>query len=421
MSRCKKPSKAPGQRLTVEYWLDDLTTEQAQQCDALRAENARVWNDALDLRKQIKADEDRWLDEGEIKNRLRIGTKGYHLAANTVQAVIESLVEHVTATVRKRRQGDARARFPWKAKAYRTVTWKKPEVHWTEAGLLQLSNGKGNAPLVLRVPEYWLPLGIVTVHLCREYGRFRLVAQYVKPVPAEAPGDGIAGLDPGYRHLITMTDGTSALMISGKRLAYLNHAQGEALKEISAKMARCKKGSRRYKRLKTARRKTQGLFSRRVEQMLHSASKMAVKWATEHGVGTIAYGDLSGITETDKGRKQNRRLRDMRADRIRFMVGYKAKLRGIAVVNTDEAYTSQTCPLCLSRAKTADRNYRCPSGHHLHRDLVGAVNIRSKGEHGHMVPVPEMPQNFTYRQPCKQGKAVVGVGYAPASADHSAA
>jgi transposase len=85
----------------------------------------------------------------------------------------------------------------------------------------------------------------------------------------------------------------------------------------------------------------------------------------------------SGITKQDAGRLHNRRLSRTCGLRLRFLVGYKARLSGIAVEDQEESHTSQTCPLCLERRKTHDRNYRCPQGPHLHRDLVEALNIRA--------------------------------------------
>lgn len=44
------------------------------------------------------------------------------------------------------------------------------------------------------------------------------------------------------------------------------------------------------------------------------------------------------------------------------------------------AYTSQRCPICGSVHHADDRNYTCQCGFHIHRDLLGAMNICNSTE-----------------------------------------
>ncbi len=48
---------------------------------------------------------------------------------------------------------------------------------------------------------------------------------------------------------------------------------------------------------------------------------------------------------------------------------------GVRVEYVDPAYTSQICPVCGQLNKAKGRNYTCDCGYHVHRDLVGAINI----------------------------------------------
>lgn len=65
--------------------------------------------------------------------------------------------------------------------------------------------------------------------------------------------------------------------------------------------------------------------------------------------------------------------------RTRAYIAYKAAAEGIETPLQDEAYTSQTRPVCGHRHKPTGRVYRCPAcGFCGARDGVGAVNIRSK-------------------------------------------
>ena len=57
------------------------------------------------------------------------------------------------------------------------------------------------------------------------------------------------------------------------------------------------------------------------------------------------------------------------------LIEYKARLEGIKVEYVNPAYTSQTCPVCGHVHHANDRNYICKCGFHIHRDLLGAMNI----------------------------------------------
>jgi len=63
------------------------------------------------------------------------------------------------------------------------------------------------------------------------------------------------------------------------------------------------------------------------------------------------------------------------------MLTYKAERLGMEVVLVDERYTTKTCPSCGRRYKSKGRMYRCRNplcGFVVHRDGVGAINIRQK-------------------------------------------
>ena len=83
---------------------------------------------------------------------------------------------------------------------------------------------------------------------------------------------------------------------------------------------------------------------------------------------------------TRKSRKNNHSLHTWSFYRLAQFIEYKAKLAGISVEYVDSAYTSQRCPICGSVHHADDRNYTCECGFHIHRDLLGAMNICNSTE-----------------------------------------
>lgn len=114
----------------------------------------------------------------------------------------------------------------------------------------------------------------------------------------------------------------------------------------------------------------------------HKISHDIVKTAVAHNVKTIKLERLANIRSTTRtSRKNNHSLHNWSFYRLAQFIEYKAKLVGIAVEYVNPAYTSQTCPVCGHVHHANDRIYACKCGFHIHRDILGAMNICNSTEY----------------------------------------
>lgn len=114
----------------------------------------------------------------------------------------------------------------------------------------------------------------------------------------------------------------------------------------------------------------------------HKISHDIIATAVAHNVKTIKLEQLQNIRSTTRtSRKNNHSLHTWSFYRLAQFIEYKAKLAGIKVEYVNPAYTSQRCPVCGSIHHANDRNYTCACGFHIHRDLLGAMNICSSTEY----------------------------------------
>lgn len=127
----------------------------------------------------------------------------------------------------------------------------------------------------------------------------------------------------------------------------------------------------------------------------------------ERKVGTLAVGDVrDAADQVNLGKQSNQKIANWSHGKMRRYIEYKAQAAGIATELVDEAYTSQTCPICGERYKPKGRVYRCPAcGFISHRDAVGAANIRSVRLFG--IPGKSPPGEVMYRHPFNQRESVV--------------
>ena len=114
----------------------------------------------------------------------------------------------------------------------------------------------------------------------------------------------------------------------------------------------------------------------------HKISHDIVKTAVSHDVRVIKLERLANIRSTTRtSRKNNHSLHTWSFYRLAQFIEYKAKLAGIKVEYVNPAYTSQKCPVCGNVHHANDRNYTCKCGFHIHRDLLGAINICNSTEY----------------------------------------
>ena len=114
----------------------------------------------------------------------------------------------------------------------------------------------------------------------------------------------------------------------------------------------------------------------------HKLSHDIVEAAVAHDVKVIKLERLTNIRSTTRtSRKNNHSLHNWSFYRLAQFIEYKAKLAGITVEYVNPAYTSQTCPVCGHVHHANDRNYVCKCGFHIHRDVLGAINICNSTEY----------------------------------------
>jgi putative transposase len=191
-------------------------------------------------------------------------------------------------------------------------------------------------------------------------------------------------VDVGIIHPLALASEDEALVISGRAIRaeerlHLADTKARQHKTASKAPRRGQAGSRRWRKRRAKQRRVEARHRRRVHLAHHEAAKTAIAWAVDRGVGTLAVGDLTGITTRNVGRRQNLRLRQWRRTHLVGALVDKAQAAGIQVRLIDERGTSSTCPACAARVRASGRNFACTScGYHEHRDIVGARNIAAR-------------------------------------------
>ncbi len=390
------------------------TPEDIDRLFACNRISAMIWNKVLELAKEYAlANNGKWAG----KTYLQTATKDiYPLHSQSVQAVVHNYLFARNAARAARKKG-YKNKYPWRIKKNYNTTWVDEAFAFDfSQKTLSLSLGNWNhkhqKSIVVNLPKDIVSKiqevlnknkdAVSEVELCYSNG-LHLHVTYDDGTEAETNpiASGTAGVDLGEIHAIAAcADDGNSVIVTGRKLRSIHRLRNKQLASISKAQSKCKKGSRRWKKLQRKKRYVLSKSRHQVAYKTHEITKKFVDWCVEHKVGKVYCGDPEGVQRNTSGRKKKNRataktrkkirkrkvsqkLSNWNFGKIKEYLEYKLQNQGISLEVINEAYTSQTCPICGQRHKTNSRNYRCKCGYHAHRDVHGAHNIMSLGMTGH--------------------------------------
>jgi putative transposase len=210
-----------------------------------------------------------------------------------------------------------------------------------------------------------------------------------------------AGVDLGEIHTISsFCENGESLMVTGRKIRSIHRLRNKKVAEIQRLQSKCKKGSRQWKKYQKAKRYILSKSEKQLQDALHKTTKQFVDWCVKQSVSDVHMGNPEGVQRKTRKkkkatRKQAQRLSNWSFGKVKKYLKYKLEGKGIQLHEVDEAYTSQTCPVCKKRKKISSRNYRCQCGYAEHRDIHGARNILSKSLYGEIRHI-DVPTQKTY-------------------------
>ncbi|ASJ13280.1 RNA-guided endonuclease InsQ/TnpB family protein [Thermococcus thioreducens] len=198
-------------------------------------------------------------------------------------------------------------------------------------------------------------------------------------LPRTPKGNFSAGIDLGVNNLMAVyVENGESFLVNGRPLKSIAFYWQKRIAEYQSKLN--KSGAKTGRKLKRMHEKAK----LRAKHYINTAVRGAVRRLYELGVSKIVVGYPRGIARnSEKGRKQNFLLSHVwRFNYLIKRLKEVAEEYGISVVVVDEAFTSQTCPLCGQRhsdARFVRGLFKCRGeGVVMNADLVGAFNILRK-------------------------------------------
>ena len=202
--------------------------------------------------------------------------------------------------------------------------------------------------------------------------------EWVK-VPREPLGDLSAGIDLGVNNLMAVyVENSESFLVNGRPLKSIEFYWQKRIADYQSKLN--KSGAKKGRKLK----RMHGKAKLQARHYINTAVRQAVERLYHLGVSRIVVGYPKGVARnSDVGRRQNFLLSHVwRFNTVLQRLKEVAEEYGISVVVVNEAFTSQSCPLCGQRhsnARFVRGLFKCRGeGVVMNADLVGAFNILKK-------------------------------------------
>ena len=198
-------------------------------------------------------------------------------------------------------------------------------------------------------------------------------------VPRTPTGSLLAGIDLGVNNLMAVyVENGESFLVNGRPLKSIDFYWRRKIAEYQSKLN--KSGARKSRKLKRMHERAK----LQAKHYINTAVRQTVEKLYKLGVSRIIVGYPKGIARnSEKDKKQNFILSHVwQFNYVIKRLEEVSEEYDIQVIITDEAFTSQLCPLCGQRHPNG-RIFRglfkcCGEGVVMNADLVGAFNILRK-------------------------------------------
>jgi putative transposase len=200
----------------------------------------------------------------------------------------------------------------------------------------------------------------------------------------------VASIDLGVNNLVTLVDSNMdeenrpPLIINGKAVKSVNQYYNKQRSEIQQRLS--------FTDQKTSKQlhKITDLRNRKIEDIMHKASRFIIEYCLIHAIGHIVIGyNPEWKQSVQLGKRNNQNFVQIPFLRLIELISYKAQLAGIKVTVQEESYTSKCSALDLENiARHEDHAYAgkrvkrglfvCALGIRINADVNAALNILRK-------------------------------------------
>lgn len=302
------------------------------------------------------------------------------LPANTSQQIIKVLFKNVKSWQRARKEYIKNpSKFLGKPKLPK---YKKElsELYFT-SNQVKLKDGFVHFPKMIGIAP--MKTNIKNINCCRIIPKSNhFVVEFIytiDDVEQEEYNGKWMGIDIGLNNLATCSSNVvEPFIINGKPIKAVNNFYNKRKKQLQSKLKQGAFTSKRIERIIFRR-------NQKIKDYIHKASRVIIDKAKENNITKIIIGKNEKWKQSmNLGRKTNRQFTSIPHATLIEKIQYKARMEGIQVIATQEAYTSKCSAIdlekiCKHETYVGKRKKRglfiTAEGKLINADVNGSLNI----------------------------------------------
>ena len=300
-------------------------------------EAGKVWNTCCQIHKEARKNQDKW----PSKNDLQQATKGqFKLHSQTVQMVCHAFLANIDTTRKLRKESPKmQMKYPWREKFFRPLSWPAQAVSQKD-GRVILPMGRGRKSFVFKT-KLFENSGSCKIVWNHGYELHVCVASNQEENPHHC---SCATVDLGEIHQATVsTDQGTALVVNGRGIRSLKQGRHKSYSQIRKLLSRCKKGSRRHKKLRKSMSCIGARTERRLKDLRHQGTHKVIDFCKQNEVKEIFVGNPDGVRRNRCGRKHNQRMSGWEYGKDIEYLKEKSEKFGMKCFTGSERGTSSQC------------------------------------------------------------------------------
>ena len=274
------------------------TAKPTNQLDEINRLGGRIYSKTVSLSFKTHRRKGLWISDSGLKAYLKF--KKYPCQTHSVQAIIDDYCGARRSFFANRKM-NPNAKPPHKTRKFHTFTWRATGIIY-KRGKLRLSMGKDNEPLWISIDKKFhkkVPAEVSLVYN-KTTKRYEFHATYImQPKKSKSKVGSAVAVDMGEIHPIVSFDGLTSEIYNGREVRSKARYREKSKTNINRKLSRCKRYSKRWKKLKRAKDKTLTALSNQLRDMRHKITSRFVSTCRERKIETIVIGDIKHIRQSE--------------------------------------------------------------------------------------------------------------------------
>jgi len=252
-------------KYTVRTYKVPVPTELYSLCQELNKTAARIYNKTISLVRKTQQKKGFWLSINTAQKYILRWASEINVRTHSKQALVQQYFQALFGYF-KAIKTNPDSKPPYKRKSFTPFTWKDSAIKLMPDGKLKLSMGSKREPIVIQTT---LPSNtkMRQAKLVYEAGRYYLHLAIEVENKYQNTSNGVIAVDLGILRPITCYDGAQVVSYHGGILNSLLRYRNKELAGFQRMLSKCKKGSRRYRKLLKAKRKLLRRISLQIQDL----------------------------------------------------------------------------------------------------------------------------------------------------------